>query len=811
MSLGRYLTCPIIDYVVPSSIKIKKIDVNIESHVSTSFIKMKIIYHNTNDKAINGKFMINTDHGRCIVSSCDIQLANGIIFSTSVIDPETVSYKPDQNLQAISKDNGNGNYNPDIFEMPFHSCPGHSDIIVSILYIRDMDLINGNYQLVVPITIPEHLFLNPNDIGNVVSIECLLYTGTVGCKWGSGSHPVKQIQTDDLNCIQFYYDPTKDAINSDFSFYYHVWTDDIVGNCIVQNGSSIKDEGAFVLFLSPSVDKANVIPRRIVFLLDHSGSMYGNSIMQAKEALITALNGLQSYDEFAICAFDHATVWYESDAAKSKEKKLQGNNSPILLNASKEDVQSAVTWVRNINADGATDILTPYNQSITKLNELVKEGHKLGMIVLITDGAVDNEHDICKAALKYTSEKNQGLSNNTAHSEMIRTFTFGIGPFCNTAFLKALAEIGHGYSQTCISVDNINGQMTQFMQKTNNPQLSGINLVITPNRDCENIDICPRNIPDLSSGSPLVIVGTFKGKFPSNVIIHGTTSKSEQKSITINCLVNKSIPITNLVARQKIDQLVGKWWLAGNDSYKKKEYRKEAVALAIATTTPCVFTNSIAYETVIRKNGPTIAPATTTVLAASQERRITNTKPNMKKGAILIGAAAGAAIIFGSVAATQSNISLQDVASFMNNSGFSTDMFTNFNIAVPNVDGVFGSVDMSSFTSMFSNVPTPDFGGESFPMMDTSLPGLDSIPSPSCCCIDACNIGAIFNCNMDSIGTCFNCNIDACSSCANGIGSLTGLCGECVGNIGAILSPLGDCLGGICECLGSVANSLGDE
>ena len=831
MTIAKSLSCPIIEVIGhESNLKIKKLDVKVEAHVSIAFVKLNIIYYNHNDVSINGRFLLNTEHGRSTVSNCDIILSNGRSFSTSVIDPEEVKIKPDQNLQAVSKDNGKGDYNPSIFEMPFHSCPGHSEIIVSVSYIRDMDLVHGNYQLLVPITVPEQLMYY-RDLRNFVSIDCLIYAGTVGCKWGSGSHPVIRKQGTDPNCIEFEYDPTKDVINADFSFYYHVWTSDIVGSCIVQNGKDIKSEGAFVLFLSPSANDSAIMARRVVFLLDHSGSMYGEPISQAKESLITALHGLNAFDEFAICAFDDKEIWFGGENNEHNEhnehneqKRGEKNTVPKLI--STNNVQSAINWVREIKADWGTDILKTYRESINLLTQAAKESHKLGMVVLITDGCVSNEHEICKYGEDYAKEVNKGLHNDAANSDMVRTFTFGIGPFCNTGFLRALASIGHGYSHTTISIEDLKNQMTQFMQKTNSPELSGISLIVNPGKDCVNIDICPRQIPDLSAGSPLIVVGTFQGKFPAEIVIHGNTSDLKQHTINVTCLSNNSIPVHNLVARQKIDQLIGKWWLAGNDVMKKKQFRTEAVALAIATSTPCAFTNSIAYESTTltpSSNPKQISNASTTAnnsVAASSEILVArNRKPSMKKGAILLGTAAGAAIVFGSVAATQGNISIADVQAFINSSGFSPDIFNSFQISPPNLDGVFGNVDTSSMNNMFNNIPTPNFGD--MPV----LSDLPSVDTNACCCFN-CDVDSLTNCNcvsLDAISSCSCINLDAISSCGcinldgfcniiapctESAGLCCGQCFDCANSIAPVISDLCNCLGsaagGICEVLGAL-------
>jgi len=540
--------------------------------------------------------------------------------------------------------------------------------------------------------------------------------------------------------------------------------------------------------------------------------MFGEPISQARESLITALRDLHENDEFAICAFDDGEIWFDGD-------KGQQATVPKMLPSSQ--VKSAIDWVKGISADGGTDILTSYKKSVKMLSGVSNKNNKLNMVVLITDGCVDNELEICKYAEDYNKNLNKG-NIDVAHQDMVRTFTFGIGPFCNTGFLRSLAAAGHGYSYTAINIDDLKSQMVRFMSKTNGPQLSSISMVLNLGKHCKELDICPRQIPDLTSGSPLIVVGTFKGVFPSDIIIHGNNSNAEQVTVNVTCFSNNTIPVRNLVARQKIDSLIGKFWLAGNDSTKKKYYRSEAVALAIATSTPCAFTHSIAYESTTTPSAP--ATAHQNVAASSQLLVARNKGPKMKKGAaIILGTAAGAAIIFGSIAATRGNISIKDVADFINNSsGFSGDMFNSFHVDPPNLDGIFGNIDASSFTDMFKNIPTPNFDnlpnfGDNLPML-SDLPSVD--PNSSCCCFN-CDTSSLQNANcinLDAISSCSCINLnscgqigDVCSPLLDSCNICFSTCQQCAGNCeslsivgqccGQILEPIGQVLGCMCEIL----------
>ena len=48
--------------------------------------------------------------------------------------------------------------------------------------------------------------------------------------------------------------------------------------------------------------------RSVVFVLDRSGSMTGDPMQYAKQAIFAGLETLQAYDDFTIIAFDHEQV-----------------------------------------------------------------------------------------------------------------------------------------------------------------------------------------------------------------------------------------------------------------------------------------------------------------------------------------------------------------------------------------------------------------------------------------------------------------------------------------------------------------------
>ena len=59
-------------------------------------------------------------------------------------------------------------------------------------------------------------------------------------------------------------------------------------------------------WLPPSTANAQSLPREVVYILDTSGSMHGDSIIQAKAALRLALKRLRPEDRFNVIQFNNA-------------------------------------------------------------------------------------------------------------------------------------------------------------------------------------------------------------------------------------------------------------------------------------------------------------------------------------------------------------------------------------------------------------------------------------------------------------------------------------------------------------------------
>lgn len=176
------------------------------------------------------------------------------------------------------------------------------------------------------------------------------------------------------------------------------------------------DDGSAVVMLNvfPELGQLPRGPSEVVFLLDRSGSMDGDSISQARSALQLCLRSLAAGDYFNIVGFG------------SRFEALFPTSRPY----NQTSLDEATAHVAGLGADlGGTELLAP-------LEHVLGAAPIAGLrrqLVLLTDGEVGNETECIAAAQR-----------RAAHC---RVFTFGIGRGASEFLVRGLARAGRGEAE----------------------------------------------------------------------------------------------------------------------------------------------------------------------------------------------------------------------------------------------------------------------------------------------------------------------------------------------------------------------------
>ncbi|WP_223670556.1 marine proteobacterial sortase target protein [Kangiella shandongensis] len=268
-------------------------------------------------------------------------------------------------------------------------------------------------------------------------------------------------------------------------------------------------------------------PREMIFVIDSSGSMSGQSMRQAIAGLKFALKQLGPDDSFNIIDFDHeATKLFPNAVA----------NTPFTLAQAEE-------FISNLQADGGTEIAKAVELALDKPN-----ADRLRQIVFLTDGSIGNEAQIFELI-------ENKLGNN-------RLFTVGIGSAPNSYFMNKAANFGRGTYTYIGSISEVQSQLETLFKKLRHPALTNLQIA---GGDHQKIELQPTVLRDLYIGEPLFAAY----RTPKNSAISmKVTGQSDvyQWSKNIPVVVNGNDQgIAKLWARQKIASINGNFDLSHQD------------------------------------------------------------------------------------------------------------------------------------------------------------------------------------------------------------------------------------------------------
>jgi len=223
-----------------------------------------------------------------------------------------------------------------------------------------------------------------------------------------------------------------------------------------------------MMMLTPPKTNASIsLPRDVTFIIDSSGSMSGEPMRQAKQALLNGLSYLNAGDRFNIVDFDssYRTLYSQSQIA------------------SFDHLQDAKAMITSLRADGGTEMSGALKYS---LNANRESGY-LRQIIFITDGAIGNEAELFKLI-------HQDLDD-------ARLFTVGIGSAPNAFFMSKAAKFGRGTYTYIHDLNQVNTTIAKLFEQITKPILRDINIDWPT-----NVEQYPERLPDLYAGEPLTVL-----------------------------------------------------------------------------------------------------------------------------------------------------------------------------------------------------------------------------------------------------------------------------------------------------------------
>ncbi len=322
------------------------------------------------------------------------------------------------------------------------------------------------------------------------------------------------------------------------------------------------EDGYFMLTLSPGRVTGATQPRDITVVLDVSGSMSGEKIVQARAALHGLLDTFGREDRFRLVSFS-------SDVRRLSEGWMRG---------SRRELDRAREWVDDLMADGGTNI----GGALDEAFRLESPQDRLPVVIFLTDG-LPSVGEQSPERLADRAERMAGRA---------RVFAFGVGHDVNTHLLDRLGEAGRGSTDYVEPGENVERAISLLAAKVRHPVLTDVEIDDVPVTWTE---IYPVHIPDVFAGEELILFGRYQGEGDGRITVRGSRAGRTEAFETDavfprSTAANEYLP--RLWASRKLGHLMRQIWTEGETA----SLREEISTLALRYGLPSPYTSYLVQE-----------------------------------------------------------------------------------------------------------------------------------------------------------------------------------------------------------------------
>jgi len=303
-------------------------------------------------------------------------------------------------------------------------------------------------------------------------------------------------------------------------------------------------EGFFTLIVEPDPsNNTQTIEKIFTLVIDRSGSMDGNKIVQARDAATFIINNLNTGDEFNIVDFS------------SNVTSFQPDHVPFTI----DNQNAALSYIQGIGASGSTNISGALGTAIEQFQN--NDPDKASIIIFFTDGEAT-------AGTTSTSGILQHVANSISANNVqgLSIFAFGIGDNVNQQLLTLLATQNNGFAEFLENQD-LASIISEFYLTVQNPVLLNTQVSFDPPAV---VEAYPKDLPNLFKGQQLIMVGRYLEAQPITMELSGNafgTPISYQYNIDLaDTLVPQLQFLPRLWAQKKMDHLFTEFLQAGNDT-----------------------------------------------------------------------------------------------------------------------------------------------------------------------------------------------------------------------------------------------------
>ncbi len=309
-----------------------------------------------------------------------------------------------------------------------------------------------------------------DDDFNPVAIEAELNTGLKLAGISSPHHPIQVVEQAEGRYRVTLADGTVPA-ERDFVLRWRPALADQPAAALFSEEWKGEHYGLLMLLPPQPQSLPEPVARELVLVVDTSGSMHGDSIKQARAALLSALQQLRPGDRFNIIQFNSGL-----DALFDQP-----------MPADSEHLARARRYVTGLRADGGTEMLPAMRAALIGASP----SGLLRQVVFVTDGAVGNEQALFETVTRHVGDS--------------RLFTVGIGSAPNALFMRRAAGFGRGTFTYIGSTGEVEKKIGTLFRQLGSPVLTHVRLQWRTLEGAGQVVQTPETVPDLYAGEPLVL------------------------------------------------------------------------------------------------------------------------------------------------------------------------------------------------------------------------------------------------------------------------------------------------------------------
>merc|ERR1719273_1101164 len=216
-------------------------------------------------------------------------------------------------------------------------------------------------------------------------------------------------------------------------------------------------DGYFVHFFVP--ENLETLPKHAIFILDVSGSMYGEKLQQLKDAMFTVLDDMKPEDFFNIITFSTSV----------SEIAIEGAPTPAIP-ATPENKKRAISHVLDLEASGGTNIndamLTGLQLAQEVLQSEVLPQGVASMLIFLSDGEA-TEGETSGEAIK------TNVAKANADSQL-PIFSVAFGSGADFDLLKEISLAADSFAKRVYEGSDAALQLENFYSEISSPVVTNL-------------------------------------------------------------------------------------------------------------------------------------------------------------------------------------------------------------------------------------------------------------------------------------------------------------------------------------------------